>query len=183
MKGGVGFLAGAERRLLEKRSNQWTLNTKCVKNRVLLWLVLRASGREVRHSADQRRTKITLHRHPKNSALNKREVASSPLFCNWESFHYSLLATKRNITSTKAFFRQNKRWRLRWGLLYLLTRMLWRKPMSGSSEDGRIPRHWIRPRKVWGISFFRLRQPQGNAVILQNLFRDSLSDLFGDYFW
>ena len=43
---------------------------------------LRAPRRKACHSAGQRRTRITLHRHIKNSALNKGRSRYSLLFCN-----------------------------------------------------------------------------------------------------
>ena len=43
---------------------------------------LRAPRREACRSAGQRRTRITLHRHIMNLALNKGRFRYSPLFCN-----------------------------------------------------------------------------------------------------
>jgi len=90
-----------QRELLE-----WTPNTKCVINRVPLWLVSRAFGREARQSVDQQRTGITLHHHPRNPALNKGETASSLLFCNRNCSVVTFQPLKKILHQPRRFFDQ-----------------------------------------------------------------------------
>jgi len=75
---------------------------------------LRAFGREDRQLAGQRRTKIILHRHPKNPALNKRETTSSSFFCNRSRSVVTFQPLKKILHRPRYFFRPNKRWWLCW---------------------------------------------------------------------